>query len=164
MQPCRETASRTAPFVQSLRQSQPSEKQTAYRQQLPVQAAACTAAPHKRRMRPYYVPIKPRGMIRRQRNQAHAADQSRSAETLKKPPGASLIAAIFESKYSIPLRGKVMDFRQIIGNVRPHAVRKQHKPLRSCLIPEVSGKAISAAGENHPAPVNICFRPFLRSK
>ena len=83
MQPCRETASRTAPFVQSLRQSQPSKKQTAHRQQLPVQAAACTAAPHKRRMRPYYVPIKPRDMIRRQRNQAYASDQSRSAETLK---------------------------------------------------------------------------------
>lgn len=58
----------------------------------------------------------------------------------------------------------MMDFRQIIGNVRPHAVCKHHKPLRSCLIPEVFGKAISAAGENHPVPVNICFRPFLRSK
>ena len=83
MRPCRETASRTPPFVQSLRQLQPSEKQTAHRQQSPVQAAACTAAPHKRRMRPYYVPIKPRDMIRRQRNQAYAADQSRPAETLK---------------------------------------------------------------------------------
>ena len=68
--------------------------------------------------------------------------------------GASAIATVFKGKYLVSLRGKMMNFREIIADIRSHPMGKNDHPPCSRFIPEVSDKAVSSAAEKHFSPID----------